>query len=225
MDFNLGETAVDPAQIIYVLDLFGVAVFGVSGSLAAGRKRMDIFGVIVLGLVTALGGGTLRDTFLDAGPVFWVDNPAYLLVAGAASTLTFIAVRILRISNRVLLTADAIGLAVFTAIGTAKALDITDSQSVAIIMGIMTGVAGGMIRDVLSAEVPLILRREIYATAALCGAVTYVILTRLGLTDITCQMVSVFATLCIRLAAMHWHFSLPVFQAKDGNEPGFSDET
>ena len=92
----------------------------------------------------------------------------------------------------------------------------------------MTGVAGGMIRDVLSAEVPLILRREIYATAALCGAITYVILTRLGLTDITCQMVSVFATLCIRLAAMHWHFSLPVFQARDGNggnKPGISGET
>ena len=87
----------DPALIIYALDLFGVAVFAVSGSLAAGRKRMDVFGVIVLGLVTALGGGTLRDTLLDSGPVFWVDDPGYLLVAVAASLFTFIAVRVISI--------------------------------------------------------------------------------------------------------------------------------
>ena len=175
-----------PAQIIYGLDLFGVAVFAVSGSLAAGRKRMDVFGVIVLGLVTALGGGSLRDALLDSGPVFWVEDPGYLLVAVAASMLTFIVVRVISVPWRGLLISDALGLAVFMAIGTDKALAITGSPSVAIVMGVMTGVAGGMIRDVLSAEVPLILRKEIYATAALCGSLAYVILSRLGLTDITC---------------------------------------
>jgi uncharacterized membrane protein YeiH len=206
---------VDPELIIYVLDLFGVAVFAVSGSLAAGRKRMDVFGVIVLGLVTAVGGGTLRDILLDAGPVFWVDDPLYLLVAVASSLLTFFTVRAVSIPWRGLLISDAIGLAVFMAIGTARALAITNAPSVAIVMGIMTGVAGGMIRDVLSAEVPLILRKEIYATAALCGSLAYVILLRLGMESIFSLILAAAVTLSIRLAAIHWGFSLPVFKSKD----------
>ena len=207
-----------PAEIIYSLDLFGVAVFAVSGSLAAGRKRMDVFGVIVLGLVTALGGGTLRDVLLDSGPVFWVDDPGYLLVAVISSLLTFIAVRIISVPWRGLLISDALGLAVFMAIGTAKAFAITNSASVAIVMGVMTGVAGGMIRDVLSAEVPLILRKEIYATAALCGSLGYVILYRLGLPNIASLVLAAITTLVIRLAAIHWKFSLPVFKSKDDLE-------
>jgi uncharacterized membrane protein YeiH len=215
---------VDPALIIYGLDLFGVAVFAVSGSLAAGRKRMDVFGVIVLGLVTALGGGTLRDTLLDSGPVFWIADPGYLLIAVVSSLLTFIAVRVISIPWRGLLISDALGLAVFMAIGTAKALDITNSPSVAVVMGVMTGVAGGMIRDVLSAEVPLILRKEIYATAALCGSLAYVILLPLGLSNIPCLILSAAVTLSIRLAAIHWGFSLPVFKSKDDLDKFDSDD-
>ena len=217
----------DPALIIYVLDLFGVAVFAVSGSLAAGRKRMDIFGVTVLGLVTALGGGTLRDTLLDAGPIFWIDDPGYLLIAVASSLLTFVAVRAISIPWRGLLISDAFGLAVFMAIGTSKALTITNSASVAIVMGVMTGVAGGMIRDVLSAEVPLILRKEIYATAALCGALAYVLLIHLGMPDIGSLILSAAITLSIRLAAIRWGFSLPVFKSKDDLDkidPGASNK-
>jgi uncharacterized membrane protein YeiH len=206
---------VNPEQIIYGLDLFGVAVFAVSGSLAAGRKRMDVFGVIVLGLVTALGGGSLRDTLLDAGPVFWVDDPVYLFVAVASSLLTFMAVRAISIPWRGLLISDAFGLAVFMAIGTSKALTITGSASVSIVMGVMTGVAGGMLRDVLSAEVPLILRKEVYATAALCGSLTYVILIPLGMQEILSLIFAATVTLCIRLAAIHWGFALPVFKSKD----------
>ena len=204
-----------PEQVIYGLDLFGVAVFAVSGSLAAGRKRMDVFGVIVLGLVTALGGGTLRDTLLDAGPVFWVDDPVYLFAAIISSLLTFVTVRVAAIPWRGLLLSDALGLAVFMAIGTSKTLSITNSASVSVIMGVMTGVAGGMVRDVLSAEVPLILRREIYATAALCGAIIYVLLSRLGLPDIACLVLAAVTTLVIRVAAIHWGFSLPVFKSKE----------
>ena len=214
----------DPALIIYGLDLFGVAVFAVSGSLAAGRKRMDVFGVIVMGLVTALGGGTLRDTLLDSGPVFWIDDTGYLLIAVSASLLTFVAVRAISIPWRGLLISDALGLAVFMAIGTAKALDITNSPSVAVVMGVMTGVAGGMIRDVLSAEVPLILRKEIYATAALCGSLAYVILLSSGLSNIHCLILSAAVTLAIRLAAIRWGFSLPVFKSKDDLDKFDSDD-
>jgi len=213
----------DSITVIYGLDLFGVAVFAVSGSLAAGRKRMDVFGVIVLGLVTALGGGTLRDTLLNAGPVFWVDDPVYLFVAIGSSLLTFIAVRVAMIPTGILLIADAFGLAVFMAIGTSKALTITGSASVAVIMGVMTGVAGGMVREVLSAEVPLILRREIYATAALCGAFIYVALYRAGYNDIACLIVASLITLAIRIAAIHWNFSLPVFRSKEDVGPTDQD--
>jgi uncharacterized membrane protein YeiH len=192
-----------------------VAVFAVSGSLAAGRKQMDVFGVVVLGLVTALGGGTLRDTLLDAGPVFWIDNRVYLLVAVAAALLTFTSVRIIRVPLRGLLIFDAIGLAVFMAIGTAKTLAVTNLPSISMIMGVITGVAGGMIRDILSAEVPLILRKEVYATAALCGSLVYVVMNRLGLADTACLLVSVTVTLLIRLAAIHYNFALPVFRSRD----------
>lgn len=212
-----------PVEIIYGLDLFGVAVFAVSGSLAAGRKRMDVFGVIVLGLVTALGGGTLRDALLDAGPVFWIEDRVYLLVATASSLATFITARVISIHWHGLLISDALGLAVFMAIGTAKTLAITGSPSVAMVMGVMTGVAGGMIRDVLSAEVPLVLRREIYATAALCGSMVYVILYSLGLSNVPCLVLAAMTTLAIRLAAIHWNLSLPVFKSKDDQQQSNSN--
>ncbi len=196
-------------QIIYALDLFGVAVFAISGSLAAGKKRMDIFGVIVLGLVTALGGGTLRDILLNSGPVFWIENRIYLLIGIVTSGLTFVFVQRLSLSKRSLLFPDALGLAVFTLIGAAKTLSVTNSGSLAIVMGTMTGVAGGMIRDVLSAEVPLVLKKEVYATASLCGSLVYVLMTRMALPGIVCLISPVVTTLSIRLAAIYWGLSLP----------------
>ena len=205
----------DKSQIIYVLDLFGVAVFTISGSLAAGRKKMDIFGVMVLGLVTALGGGTLRDMLMDSGSVFWIENRLYLLVVFITAVITFVSVRVLTIPKRGLLISDAIGLAVFTLIGTSKTLEIISSDIVAVLMGIITGVAGGMIRDVLSAEVPLILRKEIYATAALCGSLIYVVMRHTSIPEILGVILSMAVTLSIRLAAIHWSLSLPVFVAKD----------
>lgn len=207
----------DPAPIIQALDFFGVGVFAVSGALAAGRKRMDVFGVVVLGLVTALGGGTLRDTLLDSGPVFWINNPLYLLVGAAFSLLTFFAVRIITAHRHALLISDAFGLAIFTAVGTATAFTTTESNSVAMVMGVMTGTAGGMMRDVLCAEVPLVLRREIYATAALCGSFAYVVANGIGFQAVTCVLLSAAVTLGIRLAAIRWGFALPVLQSEHGN--------
>jgi len=200
--------------VIHGLDLFGVAVFAISGSLAAGRKRMDLFGVLVLALVTSLGGGTLRDLLLGNTPVFWVDDLSYLLVVLVASVGTFIAVRALPVPKRVLLIFDAFGLAVFTMIGAEIALEFTGSGVVAVVMGIMTGVVGGMLRDVLSAQVPLVLRKEIYAIASLCGAIVYVVMSNLGAADGASITVSIMVTLAIRLAAIRWGLSLPVFASK-----------
>ena len=197
--------------LLYVMDLFGVAVFAITGSLAAGKKRMDLFGVVVLATVTALGGGTIRDLVLGAGPVFWVSAPIYLLIAVATATVTFFLVRFCGLPLKLLSVADAFGLAVFTVLGTQKALDMSISPGIAIVMGIMTGVFGGMIRDVLSGEIPLILRREIYATASLCGAVIFCVISYTLQNQSLAAVTAVIVTLALRLSAIKWKMSLPLY--------------
>jgi uncharacterized membrane protein YeiH len=143
-------------MMIYLLDLFGVAVFAVTGALAAGKKKMDLFGVVVLALATALGGGTLRDVILGAYPVFWISNPTYIFVGTAVAVLIFTMARFVRPPAKALMFADAFGLAIFTVIGTEKAISLGVPGSIAVISGVMTGVAGGIIRDILSGEIPLL---------------------------------------------------------------------
>jgi len=193
------------------MDLFGVAVFAITGSLAAGKKRMDLFGVVVLATVTALGGGTIRDLVLGASPVFWISAPIYLLVAVATAIVTFFLVRFCGLPLKLLSVADAFGLAVFTVLGTQKALDMDISPGIAVVMGIMTGVVGGMIRDILSDEIPLILRREIYATASLCGAVTFCVVSATLQNQSFAAVAAVIVTLALRLSAIKWKMSLPLF--------------
>jgi uncharacterized membrane protein YeiH len=207
--------------MIYLLDLFGVAVFAISGSLAAGRKRMDLFGVCVLGFVTAVGGGTLRDLLLGVRPVFWITDPTYVYVVVAAAGVTFIGAGLHKPSSRLLPVADAIGLAMFCVIGADKALHMGVQPVIAVIMGIMTGVAGGMIRDVLTGEVPLILRREIYATAALCGAAAFVLLSGVSEDRTVNTFAAAALALALRLAAIRWELSLPVLFLSD--EPRHDD--
>jgi uncharacterized membrane protein YeiH len=200
-------------MMIHLLDLFGVAVFAVTGALAAGQKRMDLFGVVVLGLATALGGGTLRDVILGAYPVFWISDPTYIFVGAAVAVLTFATARFVRPPAKALKFADAFGLAVFTVIGTEKAILLGVPGSIAVIMGVMTGVAGGIIRDLLSGEIPLVLKAEIYATASLCGAVTLAVLKKHFPGVPLPAPTAIAVVLALRLAAIHWKLSLPVFPA------------
>ncbi len=198
-------------MMIYFLDLFGVAVFAITGSLAAGQKKMDLFGVVVLALATALGGGTLRDVILGAYPVFWISNTTYIFVGTTAAIGTFVMARFVLPPARALKFADAFGLAVFTVIGTGKSISLGVPGSVAVIMGVMTGVAGGIIRDVLSGEIPLILKAEIYATASLCGAITFAVLKKHFPGMPLPAPMAISLILAPRLAAIHWKLSLPVF--------------
>lgn len=197
--------------MIYLLDLFGVAVFAVTGALAAGEKKMDLFGVVVLALATALGGGTLRDVVLGAYPVFWISNPTYIFVGAAVAVTVFTMARFVRPPARALKFADAFGLAVFTVIGTEKALSLEVHASIAVIMGVMTGVAGGIIRDMLSGEIPLVLKAEIYATASLCGGITFAVLKQFFPAMPLPAPAAIIVILALRLAAIHWKLSLPVF--------------
>lgn len=197
--------------MLYLLDMFGVAVFAVTGAMAAGRKRMDVFGIVIVALVTAIGGGTLRDLLLGRCPVFWMTDPAYLLVAAVSALLTFVCARFLRFPRLTLFLFDAMGLAVFTVVGCRNAMDFEVSSVIVVLMGMVTGVVGGIMRDILCDEIPLILCREVYATASLLGAVIYVYLPVLGVSSVPTLSVSIAAVLCVRLAALRWQLALPVF--------------
>lgn len=205
--------------MLYILDLLGVAIFAITGAITAGQKRMDVFGIIVVGTVTALGGGTTRDLILGVKPVFWVIDPIYVIVSMSAGLGTFIYVYYAKPPSKTLLFADAFGLAIFTIIGCQRAARVEDSILIIIVMGIMTGVTGGMIRDVLCGEIPLILRREIYATASLTGGIMFVILRHSGLHDSLVTMISVITVLTVRLVSLHWHLSLPIFV--NSNKKGY----
>lgn len=156
-------------MLLYFLDLFGVAVFSISGALAAGRLELDLLGVVVLASLTAIGGGTLRDVLMNRHPVFWMANPTYLMVICAAALGTVMYVQFLPIPAQALLVADALGLAVFALTGAQLAEAARLHPLIVVLMGTMTGVAGGVMRDIFSNQVPLLLRQDIYATAAIVG--------------------------------------------------------
>lgn len=200
---------------LHYLDLFGVAVFAVTGSLAAGRKHLDFLGVVVLAIVTALGGGTLRDLVLASSPVFWVSAPVYIMVASTTAIIVFFLVRFYEIPNTTLLISDAFGLAIFTVVGTQKALALGTNVGIAAVMGVMTGVVGGIIRDILSGEIPLILRREVYATASLCGALTFCGISLNIENQILAIISSIAVTLALRLSAIKWNLSLPLYISRE----------
>jgi len=202
-------------DLIYWLDLFGIVVFALSGALMAGRYQLDPFGVVVLSAVTAIGGGTIRDVILNT-PVFWVENPIYLYVILATALLTIVTIRQpKRIPKRFLLLADAFGLALFAVLGTEKAIGLGAPLSVAIVMGTITGVAGGMIRDVLCNVIPMILRQEIYALAAMFGGSLFATFYALGWQDNTSTVIAILGALALRLAGIYWRVSLPAFQLID----------
>ena len=198
-------------MIIQLLDLFGVAVFAASGALEAGRKRMDVFGTVVVAIVTAIGGGTLRDLTLGIRPVLWISNPIYVIVATVAALVTFVLARWIQFPMKVLLILDAFGLAMYTIIGCQRALDVNVSYIIVVVMGVITGVAGGILRDILCGEIPLVLRHEIYATASLAGGILFVTLYSLGVDKSTTVISAVALISIIRLAAIYWRLSLPVF--------------
>jgi uncharacterized membrane protein YeiH len=201
------------------IDLLGVAVFAISGVLAAGRKGLDVLGVAVIAVVTAIGGGTLRDLLLDRHPIFWIANPVYLWVILAATAVTLIHVRYRIPSRRALLVADALGLAFFTISGTQIAQQAGHSDAIALLMGTITGVAGGILRDVLTREIPLVLRPgRLYATAAIVGAGLYVLLAGRGVPRDAAALAGMGATAGLRLAAIFWRLELPVVRLPE-DEP------
>lgn len=199
-------------DLLYWLDIFGIIVFALSGALMAGRYQLDPFGVVVLAAVTAIGGGTIRDIILNT-PVFWVEQTYYLWIICITALLTILFIRRpKRIPKRFLLIADAFGLALFAVVGTEKALALGAPIPAAVVLGTITGVAGGMLRDVLCNVIPMILRQEIYATAAMLGSGLFALMNLWGFSDNISIIVAVSGALLLRLAAIYWKVSLPAFQ-------------
>ncbi len=197
--------------LLYFFDLFGVAVFAITGALAAGRAGLDLLGVIVIASVTAIGGGTIRDLLLNRHPIFWFHDRNYLLVIIIAALGTVLYARFYPPPLGALLVADAVGLAVFAICGAQIAEEAKLPHSVSVLMGTMTGVGGGVVRDVLTAQVPLLLRKDIYATAAIAGITLYLVLQAVGLKRSWAFAAGLVAVAGIRLLAIHFGWQLPAF--------------
>lgn len=199
------------------IEHFAVAVCAISGVLAAEGKRMDFFGALVLALVTAVGGGTLRDLCLGAEPVFWIQAPGHVTTALMAALATFVLARFIQAPARALAVADAFGLALFGIVGTEKALLFQTPAIIAILLGVVTGVAGGILRDVLRQELPTVFRNEVelYATAVFAGALVFVLLQHWLPPSEAHRYIGMAVILIMRLAAMRWRLRLPVYRTRD----------
>ena len=200
-------------QLIHLLDWFGIFVFSATGALVASRKEMDLVGFALLGSVTGIGGGTIRDLILGVHPIFWVEQPAYLVACIIISTATFFFAHILHHRYRLLLWLDAVGLALFTVTGSSSALAHGASPVIAVAMGVASASFGGIIRDILGGGSPIILRQEIYITAALAGALVYVLLSRAGIHEDVTIFLGFLAAFGLRAMGLYWGLSLPRYRA------------
>jgi uncharacterized membrane protein YeiH len=191
-------------------------VFAISGTLAAGRKSLDWLGVAVVAVVTAIGGGTVRDVLLDRHPIFWIAHPEFLIACLAATALTLLYLKLRIPAFRALFVADALGLAFFTISGVQIGEQSGLSGLLALLMGLITGVVGGVARDILLAEIPLVLRRgQLYATAAIVGAALYLVLEHLGVARDPAAVAGMATIALVRFAAILWRLQLPVLTVED----------
>ncbi|MES2160065.1 MAG: trimeric intracellular cation channel family protein [Pseudomonadota bacterium] len=198
-------------MLFYILDLIGVAVFAASGTLAAMASHLDLLGIMVLAAMTAIGGGTVRDLLLNRHPVFWIEDPKPLLVIVASAVFTIVWVQVLPVPTDALLIADALGLALFAMSG-AKVAEAQGCRAlIVILMGTLTGVGGGLVRDILAAKVPLILRQDIYATAAIAGILLYILLKKAGMPQRWAFGAGLAAIVVVRLLAIQLGLRLPSF--------------
>ncbi|MBX3646611.1 MAG: trimeric intracellular cation channel family protein [Rhodocyclaceae bacterium] len=198
-------------HLLYWVGLAAVAVNALTGVLDAGRKNMDLVGVVMVGSATALGGGTVRDLLLDR-QVFWISDQTYLVAALATTLLVFFLVRGLRLPPRLFLVPDAVGLALFTIVGTQVALEWEAPWLAASLLGVITGVVGGVLRDVLCNDVPLVfVRGELYASAAWAGALTLIGLQALDVTPVVAAWSGMVVVLVLRFLAMAFRITLPTY--------------
>lgn len=196
------------STFLFIIEAIGTFAFAISGIRLAAYKNFDLFGAYTIGLVTAIGGGTLRDLLLDI-PVFWMQAWVYLAITGAALGIVIVFRKLLISMNRMLFIFDTIGLALFVVIGIQKTLAVDYPMWVAMIMGMITGAFGGVLRDILINEEPLFFRKDIYATACLAGGLAYWGSNMLGWSDVTSQSICAVIVITLRIGALRYNWSLP----------------
>lgn len=194
-------------EILYILDIIGTFVFAISGIRLAANKDMDLFGAAVIGFVTAVGGGTTRDILLGSYPVGWIQDITYPSVIILALPFTYLFRKYLVNLKRTFFIFDTIGIGIFTILGLQKALNLGIHPALAIVMGMVSAVVGGVIRDILCNEIPLIFRKEIYATACLVGALVFFALDEINLSREYNYIITIYIVVFIRIVAIKkgWH--------------------
>ncbi|MGE6744111.1 trimeric intracellular cation channel family protein [Allorhizobium pseudoryzae] len=206
-------------SLLTLLDYAGVALFAATGALAASRKQLDLIGFLFFAAATGVGGGTLRDLVLGQAPVFWVKDPTYLLVCAGVGIFLFLTAHRVEWRYRLLIWLDAVGLAAYSVMGAAKGLAITGSPTIAIVTGTMTATFGGILRDLIANEPSILLRPEIYVTAALAGAAAFTATTLLGLPLPYSSAAGIFMAFALRGGAIHHGWTLPRYRARPGRPP------
>jgi uncharacterized membrane protein YeiH len=204
-------------SLTLALNLMGTFAFGLSGGILAVRKQMDLFGVLVLSVATGLGGGILRDIVLGHIPPATLTDWRYLAAASLAGLLVFIWYDRVVHLGRLITTFDAVGLSIFTVTGTTIALSSGLSPAPAVLLGMLTGVGGGVLRDVLAAEVPLIFRSEIYAVASMLGAITIIVAAQIGFSGVPVEVLAAIATFSLRMVSVQRGWKIPVARPRIGS--------
>lgn len=214
---------IEPAGLLSVLDYFGVAVFAVTGALAASRKQLDLVAFCFFGIAAGVGGGTLRDLLLGTVPVFWIGDPTYVVVAIVVSVAIYFVAHLFYENwsrYRLLLWADAVGMAAYAVMGASKAHAAGAPFVPAVIMGGMTAAFGGVIRDILAGEPSVILRREIYITAAFAGAAVHLLLLDWSVPFWSAALAGASTAFLIRGGALRYGWTLPAYRHPPGRSPG-----
>lgn len=202
-------------DLLTVLFIIGITAEGMTGALAAGRERMDLFGVVMVACVTAIGGGSIRDILLGHYPLTWVEHPLYLVLVSAAAIITVSIARLMRHFKTLFLVLDALGLAVFAIFGARIALELGHGVVLAVTSAVITGVFGGVLRDLLCNRIPLVFRQELYASVAMLAAVVYVGMTWLGVPEAWTVLVTLILGFGFRLLAIYFRLGLPVFDYQE----------
>ncbi len=206
------------STFLLIIEVIGTFAFAISGIRLAAYKNFDLFGAYTIGLVTAIGGGTLRDLLLDI-PVFWMQTWLYLAITGLALVIVILFRRILISMNRMLFVFDTVGLALFVVIGIQKTLATDYPLWVAMVMGVITGSFGGVVRDILINEEPLFFRKDVYATACLAGGFAYWGSNLLGFNDVTSQSLCGITIIILRMCAIRYNWSLPQLRYNPADRP------
>ena len=196
-------------EFIYVLDIIGTFAFAVSGALVASDKKFDLFGVVIIAFVTAVGGGMLRDLLIDAHPINWIGDLNYMYTIFLAVIFTFLFKSKIAHLSKTMFLFDTVGLSVFTLLGLEKGLSCNLNPIIALIMGMISAVFGGVLRDVLTNKIPLIFEKEIYASACLIGGISYLLLTYFNMTENVIFVFSASIIVIIRVIAVKFELQLP----------------